>query len=416
MLAIVHARGEVGRLWAGEDGLGFAYVPSWLALGDALPLSPRLPLQETPWIGHEVAVFFANLLPEGALLDTLLKLRRLPAGNLYRQLEAFGRESAGAFAVVPEAEAGRDAPAPGWRPYPREALSADLARLRDRMPLLAQHGALRLSMAGAQDKIPVRYSEGALWLPENGAASTHILKPALQPERLFPDAVANEAFCLHLAGRLGLPVPTVTVLMEPEPVLLIERYDRVVDGDHIERLHQLDACQLTGVMPAHKYEVDGGPGFEACFAMVDRYSTAPARDRLQLVDWLLFNMLVGNADAHGKNLSMRYDSDGRLRLAPVYDVLATGYWPELDDGMAMAIGDERRPAWVQARHWQRLCEAVRLNATQLRRRALYMAANAIALAPEVLAACHASSALARFLQDTLQANARRMEQRLGVAE
>jgi hypothetical protein len=46
--------------------------------------------------------------------------------------------------------------------------------------------------------------------------------------------------------------------------------------------------------------------------------------------------------------------------------------------MAMAIGGERRPAWVQARHWQRLCESVGLNATQPRRRALDLCARALA--------------------------------------
>lgn len=416
MLAVVHARGRVGRLQPGAEGLAFAYDPQWLDMPATIPLSPRLPLREAPWEGAEVAVFFANLLPEGALLDTLLKLRRIPPANLYRQLEAFGRESAGAFAIVPaedEVDTAAAAP-PAWEPYPRDVLVEDLARLRDQVPLLSRHAALRLSLAGAQNKIPVRWADGALWLPQGSAASTHILKPALQPQRLFPDAVRNEAFCLRLAASLGLPVPEATLLEDPEPMLLIERYDRVVRDDRIERLHQLDACQLTGTMPAQKYEVDGGPGFRACFDMVDNYSATPAVDRLRLVDWLLFNLLIGNADAHGKNISMLYGHDGRLRLAPAYDLLATGYWHELSDDMAMAIGGERRPDWLQARHWQRLCDDVHLNPAQLRQRALALRDKALQKAPKLMEALRIPQALATHLSTALGRNGSRLEQRLGV--
>lgn len=416
MLAVLHARGRVGRLQPGPDGLAFAYDAAWLAMPGAFPLSPRLPLREAPWIGGEVAVFFANLLPEGALLDTLLRLQRVAAGNLYRQLEAFGRESAGAFAIVPEPEAGAGAEPAKWTRYHRSMLVEDLARLRDQVPLLARHAALRLSLAGAQDKIPVRYVDGELWLPEGGAPSTHILKPALQPGRLFPHAVHNEAFCLRLAGALDLAVPEVTLLDDPEPLLLVARYDRVVRGDDIERLHQLDACQLAGVLPAHKYEVDGGPGFRACFDMLDAHSATPAVDRLQLVDRLLFNVLVGNADAHGKNVSMLYGDDGRLRLAPAYDLLATGYWHDLSDDMAMAIGGERRPQWVQARHWQQLCAEVRLNPAQLRQRALALRDRALREAPGLLDALAVPQPLAAHLAAALERNGARLEARLGAAE
>ena len=280
------------------------------------------------------------------------------------------------------------------------------------MPLLGQHAELRLSLAGAQDKIPVRLAEGRMWLTGGALASTHILKPAIQPEAQFPDAVANEAFCMRLAARLGLPVAQVEILRTPEPVLLVARYDRVLERADVQRLHQLDGCQLTGTMPAQKYEADGGPGLDSCFAMVDRYSAVPATDRLRLVDWLLFNYLVGNADAHAKNLSMLQGADGRLRLAPFYDLLATGYWGELSDAMAMGIGGERRPDWVQQRHWQRLCDDAGLNRTQLRRRALALVAQARRHAPDVIAGLEIGARLARHLEQTLERRGTRVEQRL----
>lgn len=416
MLTVLHAKGPVGRLERTQATLTFAYDPGWLARPDAFPLSPRLPLREAPWEGDEVTFFFANLMPEGPVLDSLLQLRRLPRGNLYRLLEAFGRECAGAFEVVPEGEPGGTPEPSGYRDYPLRELAEDLARLREHIPLLGSHAELRLSLAGAQNKIPVRYEEGRLQLPMGRAASTHILKPSLQPAALYPDSVANEAFCLRLAGALGLPVPDVLVLRDPEPVLLVQRYDRVVDGAAVERLHQLDLCQLAGVLPSQKYEADGGPGFAACFGLIDTHSAAPAADRLRLVDWLLFNYLIGNADAHAKNLSMLYGTEGRLRLAPAYDLLATGYWPRLGDRMAMGIGKEKRPSFVHARHWQRLCEAVGLNLTQLRRRALEMARRALALREGIAKDLDAPEPLARHLEHTLEQRGEWLDKRLGVAE
>ena len=416
MLAVLHALGPVGVLRPVGRELEFAYAPGWLARNDAIPLSPRLALREEPWQSEEVLFFFGNLLPEGPVLDALCQLRKLPRGNVFRLLEAFGRECAGAFEIVPESDDPPVAtPEPGYRNYPVAELATDLARMRENIPLLQSHSELRLSLAGAQNKIPVRYSEGQLWLPVNGAPSTHILKPTLQPQARFPDAVINEAFCLRLAAALGMDVPNVIVLTEPEPALLIERYDRVTRGDRIERLHQLDMCQLAGVLPDQKYETDGGPGFHDCFALVDRHSALPAADRLSLVDWIVCNYLIGNADAHAKNLSMLYGQDGRLRLAPAYDLMALGYWPDLSEKMAMAIGGERRPDWVQARHWQRLCDSVGLNGVQLRRRAQELCSLATAKYAGLLDSMDASDGFSQHVAATLEKRCRWITQRMGAA-
>jgi serine/threonine-protein kinase HipA len=416
MLAILHTLGPVGTLRPVGRELEFVYAAQWLGQRGAFALSPRLTLREEPWRGEEVLFFFGNLLPEGALLDTLCKLRKLPRGNVLRLLEAFGRECAGAFEIVPENEARRPtARISEYLPYTRAELAADLARVRNNVPLLQSHRELRLSLAGAQNKIPVRYAQGELSLPVGGAPSTHILKPALQPQAHFPDAVLNEAFCLRLAATIGLSVPDVIVLTDPEPVLLIERYDRVARHGRIERLHQLDMCQLAGVLPDQKYEVDGGPSFQNCFAQIDQHSALPAVDRLRLVDWMICNFLIGNADAHAKNASMLYDSDGRLHLAPTYDLMALGYWPHLSSKMAMAIGGERRPAWVQARHWQRLCEGVGLNVAQLRRRARDLCDVAAEKYPDILALLPLSDAFARYVAKTIEQRSGWIEQRLGTA-
>ncbi len=415
MLMVRHQLGTVGSLSVVERALEFAYSASWLSHPRAFPLSPRMPLDVSSYRGEEVMYFFANLLPEGPVLSALCQLRSLPRGNVYRMLEAFGRECAGAFELIPIEHADDRAPE-DYQAYSLKAIQADLADLRRNIPLLHRHGELRLSLAGAQNKIPVRYSDGKLFLPMNGAPSTHILKPTLQPESEFPDAVRNEGLSLRLAGALGIPVPNTLVLENPAPLLLIERYDRVDDGDRIVRLHQLDLCQLVGALPDQKYEADGGPGFKEAFAMIDAHSQSAAVDRLQLVDVMLYNYLIGNADAHGKNISMRYGLDGKLRIAPAYDLLSTVYWPTLSDQMAMAIGGERRPAWTQARHWQRLCDSVGLNITQLRKRANTHTERALLKLPRIadeLGITH-DSRLLKHWRKTLEQRGERMRQRIAV--
>ena len=58
---------------------------------------------------------------------------------------------------------------------------------------------------------------------------------------------------------------------------------------------------------------------------------------IALLDAAIFNVIVGNADAHGKNFSILYRS-GSPRLAPLYDLLCTAYYRDLSKSFAMKIG------------------------------------------------------------------------------
>jgi hypothetical protein len=70
-----------------------------------------------------------------------------------------------------------------------------------------------------------------------------------------------------------------------------------------------------------------------------------------------FNHLIGNADAHAKNLAMLFTDRGP-QLAPFYDLLSTQVYPDLTDRQAIRIGGENRPSWIQRRHWERFSEAI----------------------------------------------------------
>ena len=278
--------------------------------------------------------FFANLLPEGEIKRQVARQLGVSVENVFALLEGIGGDCAGAISLLPPGEP----PGPGhYRPISPEDLARELTTLPAH-PLLA----------GAQNKLPLYLEEGRFCVPEVNAPSSHILKTAI--ERL-ENTVVNEAFCMNLAQRAGLPVPRVEVVdIAGQQVYLIKRYDRVrLSSGVVERLHQEDSCQALGVTPEMKYEQEGGPGFASCFRLVQEWSAEPILDALNLLRWALFNLLIGNADAHAKNLSFLYRA-GTLRLAPFYDLLSCAVYRGLNNRFAMKMGGQKDLRYLTTGH------------------------------------------------------------------
>jgi len=144
----------------------------------------------------------------------------------------------------------------------------------------------------------------------------------------------------------------------------------------VRRGGDLYPCQALGLPPHLKYQNEGGPSLAQCFALVREISSAPAPDVLHLLDAVTFNLLIGNNDAHGKNFSFLYDTSGgrhRIRLAPLYDLVSTAYYPELSPKMAMKIGSRYTPHQVRLRHWQEWWQAADVSENAARKRTLRFA-------------------------------------------
>jgi serine/threonine-protein kinase HipA len=117
--------------------------------------------------------------------------------------------------------------------------------------------------------------------------------------------------------------------------------------------------------PEFKYQNEGGPSIVDGFALVRKVTTPSAPNLLRLLDYIIFNCLVGNNDAHAKNFSLLYGQSG-TQLAPLYDVLSTSVYPDLSANMAMKIGSKFRFDELHARHWVQMAEAAQLGAPQLK--------------------------------------------------
>ena len=155
--------------------------------------------------------------------------------------------------------------------------------------------------------------------------------------------------------------------------LLVERYDRLINAQgHRQRLHQEDFCQALGVVPEMKYQNEGGPDLAQCFALVRSATRPSAPQVLRLLDYVIFNALIGNHDAHAKNFALLYSGKAPV-LAPLYDTLSTAVYPTLTQKMAMKIGSKYKFSEVQTRQWEQFAEGAGFTKAQAKRRILELA-------------------------------------------
>lgn len=341
----------------------FAYSQNWLEQQGRYPLSLQLPLepaaaQTDARHSSIVRQFFENLLPEGQALDDAATANKVSKSNLVGLMIALGKETAGALRIQLDdgdlgdedknrrkAEADRSL----LRPLPMDEMSRRI-QSRPYQPFSVWDGKVRMSIAGFQDKISV-YEENGEWFFVDGGplASTLILKPEPVNQALA-GLPSNEFFCMRLARRVGLPVAPVRLIKVPEPVLAIARFDRVQKGPRVHRLHMIDGCQALGISAAMKYErpygdaidvrnIRDGASLPRIFKLLEN-SVNPAAQRLRMLRWTIFQVLIGNTDAHAKNISF-FCSERGFETTPAYDLVSTLACmnPRIENSFAMAIGD-----------------------------------------------------------------------------
>ena len=362
---------SVGQLIQADGRLSFSYSPRWLQSPSAQPLSRSLPLRPEPFDDKATRPFFAGLLPEGDKRKLVAMALQVSPQNDYALLNGIGGECAGAVTLL---EPGQQPTGLPSEQYVRWLDDGELITILDelpRRPMLAGKDGLRLSLAGAQDKLPVVFVNGHIGLPKQNTPSSHILKPAISA---VEGSVYNEGFCMALAMRLKLSVASTSIRRVADRVyLLVERYDRLRQPDgSLQRLHQEDFCQALGVAPEYKYQNEGGPDLTQCFDLIRKATRPSAPQVLRLLDYVIFNALIGNHDAHAKNFSLIYTRRGTV-LAPLYDTLSTAVYANLTDKMAMKIGSKYKFTEVQKQHWEQFAQAAGLSPVQVKKRILTLA-------------------------------------------
>jgi len=363
-LPVYYEARTVGTIEVHAEGPAFVYAPQWLGTRGAFPLSLLMPLSPRRAAPKIFLPWAANLLPEASQLRAIgLKLGAAPE-DVIGILAEVGRDTAGAISVgKPGSTSAAD-----WRPV---GSAKALARILDELPakpFLVGEDGVSMSLAGVQSKLGVAVNAKAqICVPVNGSPSTHILKP--DSEQLY-GGVQNEALCLTLARRLRLNAPQVTTgKVGKRAYLLVTRYDRIAQNGHWRRLHQEDFCQALGRPPSAKYESNQtgipGPTLPEMFALTRNAMQAP--DVVNLLDYVIFNVLACNTDAHAKNYSAMISGRG-FQLAPIYDVMCGVVWEHVTRNMAQKIAGKNRGEHLKRRHWQRFAADCGLNAPRLAQR------------------------------------------------
>lgn len=316
---------EANNLWV------FEYDPAWAALERSFDLSPALPRRvlrhEDGGTVRPVQWYFDNFLPEELLRKTVASEAGIKDhDDAFALLTYLGAESAGSLTLLPPG-----APLPdefAMRELSNEALSQRIRNIPKQT--LSKDAPKRMSLAGAQHKMLVLAKGETLYEPVGATPSTYILKPDHPDTARYPASVFNEFFTMRLARAARLKIPEVRMRYVPEPVYLIERFDRLVDkkslrtanpltAPRVSRLHTIDACQLLNKASTFKHS---GATLDALVQLIDK-TTNKIATRNGLFRWLVFNIVVGNDDCHLKNLSFHVSSDG-IALAQHYDLLCTG--------------------------------------------------------------------------------------------
>jgi serine/threonine-protein kinase HipA len=344
---------------AKDDHWSLAYDVAWATDSQSFPLSPAMSLVR-PASGYSSSTlrrFIEHLLPEGRALDVAVAYNGLAKSNVFGLIRALGSETAGALRFTADVVDVAPAADPAPREIPLQELDDRIAK-HESVPLTVWDGKVRMSVAGLQDKLLVYIDRplsegGRLALVEGRRlASTHILKPDTGQART-PHLAVNEHFCMALAARMGLPAAQVSLLRTPRPVLVVRRFDRQVHATEgqvrVQRMHIIDACQACDLPVSYKYErnlgnapevcnIRDGMSFERLFQCAELTGNKAAA-RLMMLRWALFQLLVGNSDAHGKNFSFFVRPGGLLEPADWYDLVSVLQYDGFDMELAMAYGD-----------------------------------------------------------------------------
>ncbi|MBR1758117.1 MAG: type II toxin-antitoxin system HipA family toxin [Lachnospiraceae bacterium] len=336
----------VGSLKEGSaEQAVFCYDDAYLSSPDAQAISVSLPLKPEPFSEEETRCFFEGLLPEGFTRRAVAERMHLPEYDFLSLLYGLGKECLGAIRV--------SAGEPSEVAYERLTM--------EEIKALAKEGAMKsaevlmkthLSLTGASGKVGLYFEEkeGAWYLPKGTAPSTHIVK---QSHVRLHDIVVNETMSLRAAARLGIEVPDSFILeadtgIDDTYLFATKRFDRVFSdapkfcGDLPIplRLHQEDFAQALGISSSRKYEPAGEHYLARMFRLLREGSLAPMIDQQRLWDRIVFNVLLGNTDAHIKNFALVYTPDlTGYSLAPAYDLLCTTMYPSSTREMAFHIGD-----------------------------------------------------------------------------
>lgn len=274
-----------------------------------------------------VSNFFGGYTPEGNQRQAMADERRIDSDDLFALLREFGGSIAGAVTFR-----SLDEPKIYEPSYTQLDGRTVAARLRQ---AVRQHDSgiqddSRSMLPGFQPKVLLARFDGGWFEPHGRAHSTHILKPELSHRA---DAIHNEYYSHLLARHMKLAsFDSELISIAGTRVLSIERYDRQVAGKRVSLIHQEDAAQALGLdwMNADaKFQDPNDPTRRGrpSAASIATLMASLATDGDPLSEWLrqlTYHVLIGNNDAHAKNIGL-FHTAGGTAITQLYDAVPNLY-------------------------------------------------------------------------------------------
>jgi serine/threonine-protein kinase HipA len=262
-------------------------------------------------------------------------------------LEQVGAECAGAVQFL---QAGH-VPSQGHvRPLSKEEvdrLVADLPTYH-----FPEGTAPQASLAGIQDKVLLTQLDNGQWgWPENGAASSHLIKPEQSGTQALDHLIRAEHWAMRVANTAELKAAATRLeTFDGREAIVVKRYDRLPGGT---RIHQEDFCQALGLDPQAKYETlaeaaSQGTRLSRLVNVAAPRSIDPDAYGRQLLSLVTFNVVIGNGDAHSKNYSVLLGRRGEVSLAPLYDSAPVMYLSPRFKNIGHVINGRTAIDWVSA--------------------------------------------------------------------
>lgn len=316
---------EVGSLDS-KGSLSFSYSAWWIENKGNLPISTSLPVKSGTYSGPIVYDFFDNLLPDSNEFRAQLANYYGVSNQVGDLLGEIGRDCVGALQILPAGAEPPEVHLPSGNDLSDLEVEQILQDLYHRGHPKSQTD-FRISLAGAQKKTALLKWDEKWKAPTGSTPTTHILKLPIGLWRFsngvydFQASVANEAFCLLLARKMGISAARCEIgRFGKTTALIVERFDRFLQHGKLYRIFQEDLCQAFGLPASQKY---GKPSSALTTeGVLDFLSKSNnKRDRLKFLCAQLFNLLVAGGDAHGKNFSILRSRNG-FALAPLYDLVS----------------------------------------------------------------------------------------------
>ena len=343
-----------------QDGVGhtsFRYFSDY----KGIPMSLRMPVRERAYDTSDVRPYLQGLLPDGndqkrAIGNEFDCVANDPVALLSR----IGLDCAGAVQFCPAADGALRDVLMNRGEYVSlsdHEVALRLKSIKEDLPVSWMGENEGWTLGGMQGKFALAYHDGAWCSAQGCVPTTHIFKTGVQGFRL---QALNEYVCMRLAAACGVDCADVGYrFFEDECALMVSRYDRVVSEGVVSRLHQEDLCQTLGFYPNRKYEEYGGPTISDVLGLLVGGGSHVAGNLWAFTKQLFFNYLIGAPDAHAKNYSIVWESEGSYGLAPLYDVASGMAYDGMREKMhlAMAIGGENRFGHVTVEALERYVSA-----------------------------------------------------------